>query len=381
MQTCHVTLSSPVATGYRCQRAADSLDIDAAKKAVHELRVEVDLETPWALGMIVGASGSGKTTAARVLFPAVDFERQILEPSTPVIEQFPAAWTYDQCAQALMAIGLSQVPCWIRPAHTLSNGQRARAEAALQLARDGDGPVVIDEWTSVVDRTVGKAMSHCAQKHARRSGRPLVLLSCHYDVIDWINPDWLIDCNTQTFHDRRSLWRSHQRAERLRFDVREVPRSTWRAFSRYHYLSDQLPGGSIFTYGLFHGADQIGFQCLANYTPTRPGQIPIYHSNRTVIHPDYVGLGLGMSLINLTCEEVRRKGMRVQAKFSSTPVYRAMIKDPAWHFLGTVRELGRAAQKGAKMLRDTGFRVNVTCYRFEFVGLSPSHPSLQGNPT
>lgn len=65
MQTCHVRLESPVATSFRCVRAADSLDIDAAKKGVHELRVDVDLATPWTLGVIVGASGSGKTTLAR----------------------------------------------------------------------------------------------------------------------------------------------------------------------------------------------------------------------------------------------------------------------------------------------------------------------------
>ena len=56
-------------------------------------------------------------------------------------------------------MGLSQVPCWVRPAFTLSNGQQARAKIALTLA-DNKDLAVIDEWTSVVDRTVAKVMSH-----------------------------------------------------------------------------------------------------------------------------------------------------------------------------------------------------------------------------
>src|SRR5690606_35921761 len=133
---------------------------------------------------------------------------------------------------------------------------RARAEAALLLARDADGISVVDEWTSVVDRTVAKAMSHCVQKHARRSGSRIVLLSCHYDVHDWLNPDWVLDLNTRTYHDRRHLWRDFRRAETLVFDICEADKSTWKMFSQYHYLSDRLPQGRVYTFGVFHGPDQ-----------------------------------------------------------------------------------------------------------------------------
>ena len=50
----------------------------------------------------------------------------------------------------------------------------------------------------------------------------------------------------------------------------------------------------------FYNNNQIGFQCFANYTPHKKGTIIIYHSNRTVIHPDYNGMGLGIKLINET---------------------------------------------------------------------------------
>ncbi len=125
----------------------------------------------------------------------------ILNEDEPIINQFPKEFTYNECAEILSGIGLNSVPCWVRPVKTLSNGQRARAEAALLMVSGGYDTIInIDEWTSVVDRTVAKAMSHCIQKFARSRNKKIILLSCHYDILEWLIPDWLIDCNEQKFH-------------------------------------------------------------------------------------------------------------------------------------------------------------------------------------
>jgi energy-coupling factor transporter ATP-binding protein EcfA2 len=357
-----LTLQSAVATSFRCVKAANSLDIDAEKKSIHHFAVDADLETPYSVGLIVGASGSGKTTLAQHIFGS-DCFATLLDPARPVIEQFPEAFSYDECAAILSGVGLTAVPCWIRPAYTLSNGQKARAECALQMAAQRDGVTVIDEWTSVVDRTVAKVMSHCIQKHARKTGKRVVLNSCHYDVIDWLNPDWVIDCNKQTFIDRRSLCRDFRRAERLEFGIREIDRYSWRYFSRYHYLTDSVPGGLVRFYGVFHGKEQIGFQCFANYVPQKPGMAKLMHSNRTVIHPDYAGFGLGIKVINATSLLMSRKGYDVRAKFSSTPVYLAMKRQAAWQLENIQRD---TPKPGGNMDRKVGFRRHVKTYSFSF---------------
>ena len=366
LQDYRVTLTSPVSDSYRCTRAANSVDLDVAKKSVHDFAITADVESPFAVGLVVGASGSGKTTLARQVW-GDEALRDVLDLARPVIEQFPAAMSYDDCVRALCAIGLSQVPCWIRPAHTLSNGQRARAEAALRIAHEGESPMVIDEWTAVVDRTVAKAMSHCLQRHARGVNRRVVLLSCHYDVIEWLQPDWIIDCNTATFADARSL-RRPERTEKLRFDIAPCDPKTWRYFSRYHYLSDKLPGGKILTFGVWHEDRQIGFQCFANYTPKQRFHAMKLHSNRTVIHPDFVGFGLGGIVINETSRIVKAMGYDVWAKFSSVPVFRSFCKVPhLWALRNVARETALGAKHGT-MTRDSGFRQNVKWYSFEYVG-------------
>ncbi len=369
MQNYVVHLESPVFTTYRCQKAANSLDIDTEKKSKHHLAVAADLKAPFNVGLIVGASGSGKTTLAIFGDQCFDIE---IDPTRPIIDQFPDDWNYDDCAAALSGIGLTAVPCWIRPVYTLSNGQRARAEAALAMARTDRNIICIDEWTSVVDRTVAKVMSHCVQKHARRAKRQVILNSCHYDVIEWLNPDWIIDCNKQTYTDRRSMVGSFERSDRLRFDIREVGRSTWPYFSKYHYLSDRLPGGKIFTFGLFEGANQIGFQCFAAYII---GDHRTFFSNRTVIHPDYAGLGLGIHLINETSKEMVRRNFRVKAKFSSMPIYKAMSRQNGlWRCTAIKKPIKR--QKLATLTRqnvawaksrEDDLRCKMTTYHFDFV--------------
>ena len=367
MQSFGLTLEAKPSRSFRCQKAANSLDIDIAKKLRHEFKVEADLETEYNVGLIVGASGSGKTTLAREIWGKGCF-KEMLDLALPVIDQFPEEMPYEDCARILAGVGLTSVPCWIRPAVTLSNGQRCRAEIALQMARDADGVVVIDEWTSVVDRTVAKVMSHCIQKHARKRGKRIVLLSCHYDVLDWLNPDWIIDCNKQKYVNRRGLQRGFKRREKIRFDIREVDRSSWRYFSKYHYLSERLPGGHIETFGLFCGEDQIGFQCFANYTPHRPGTVEIMHSNRTVVHPDYAGMGLGILVINKSSAIMKARGYRVMAKFSSVPIFKSMSKQAEWKFKGEARNF--KTQIGGKMERRGGFRRDVRTFCFEYVGPS-----------
>jgi hypothetical protein len=274
----------------------------------------------------------------------------------------------------LNGIGLNSVPCWIRPVKTLSNGQRARAEA-VYLMTQSDEIIFIDEWTSVVDRTVAKAMSLCLYKYAKRNNKRLVLCSCHVDILEWLNPDWMIDCNKQKFILPESEDFFFNKREQLQFEIKEIDRASWKYFSKYHYLSERLPGGKLYLYGLFYNSNQIGFQCFANYVPyTESEKLKkrkiIYHSNRTVIHPDYNGLGLGIKLINETSELLLKKiDCRIMAKFSSAPVYKAMIKQDVWKYLGFKRRFGKYRMGGgAKMTSKTGQREKgIKTYNFEYI--------------
>ncbi len=337
MQNYVVNLKSDPIVTFRTQKAADSLDINIEKKLTHNLSVKADLESDYNIGLIVGASGSGKTTLAKKIF-GDDIFNQSVDMNQPILELLPKSWSYEECSKSLSGIGLTSVPCWMRPLKTLSNGQKARAQAVLLMSQEDREVVVIDEWTSVVDRTVAKVMSHSIQKYSRKNNKKIILLACHYDIIDWVRPDWVIDCNKQEYINYRGSLR--QRDERLQFSVRQTTKDTWKYFSKYHYLSEKIPGGKNYFYGLFYGGEQVGICNFSNYVPKKKNKQLIMHSNRVVIHPDYIGFGLGIKLVEAACDDLlKRLDCVIYAKFSSVPMYKSRMKNKKWKLLNVKRDL------------------------------------------
>ncbi len=61
--------------------------------------------------------------------------------------------------------------------------------------------VAFDEFTSVVDRNVAQIGSAAVAKGIR-SGQircRFVAVTCHYDILEWLAPDWIIDMATREF--------------------------------------------------------------------------------------------------------------------------------------------------------------------------------------
>ena len=66
--------------------------------------------------------------------------------------------------------------------------------------------IAFDEFTSVVDRNVARIGSAAVAKAIRGGtiGCRFVAVTCHYDVTEWLAPDWVIDMATATFTRRCS---------------------------------------------------------------------------------------------------------------------------------------------------------------------------------
>jgi len=110
----------------------------------------------WNIGVILGGSGSGKTT---ILKKIGEVKKVLFDSNKPLISNFD--WLEPKDASfVLTSMGLSSVPTWLRPFHTLSNGEQYRATLAYLVSSAKQGEVIlVDEYTSVVDRDVAKAMS------------------------------------------------------------------------------------------------------------------------------------------------------------------------------------------------------------------------------
>jgi len=139
------------------------------------------------IGVIYGGSGSGKSTLLKKFG-----KEEILEwdQTKSIVSHFD---TPDDALDKLGAVGLNSIPSWYKPHHVLSNGEKFRAE----LARKIKNGAVIDEFTSVIDRNVAKAASVAISKYIKRKGiKNIVLATCHEDILEWLEPDWVVNTNS-----------------------------------------------------------------------------------------------------------------------------------------------------------------------------------------
>lgn len=166
------------------------------------LRAELPVEDiDWQIGLVVGPSGSGKTSIGNRLFGGsriVDLYSEWPEDA-PIVDAISPDSDFNAVTGSLANVGLGDVPSWLRPFKALSNGQQFRAGLA-RLISDAPDEVIVDEFTSVIDRQIARIGAMAFSKGWRRNkGKKIVLLSCHYDIIEWLQPDWVFDTGTNTF--------------------------------------------------------------------------------------------------------------------------------------------------------------------------------------
>ena len=176
---------------YRVARIMGDYDVKADHANEHFVG-EIKMPEDWHIGVIVGGSGTGKTTIARELFG-----EQLIDgfdwSAQSVVDDMPKSCSMDEIEKMFYAVGFGSVPSWLKPFSVLSNGEKMRVELARALLEREF--VVFDEFTSVVDRTVAATASAAIHKAIHRTGKKLVAVTCHYDVLEWLQPDWVFDTN------------------------------------------------------------------------------------------------------------------------------------------------------------------------------------------
>lgn len=158
----------------------------------------IDLPEDWKIGLIVGNSGTGKTTIAKELFPE-SYITNFEYTHDSILDDMPNNVSIQDIAKTLTSVGFSSPPSWLKPYSVLSNGEKMRCDLARAILSDKN-MFVFDEFTSVVDRQVAKVGSFAMQKAIRRTNnKQMIAVTCHFDVEDWLLPDWVFNTNDMTF--------------------------------------------------------------------------------------------------------------------------------------------------------------------------------------
>lgn len=310
---------------YRAARVKSLFNAESG--ANFDLAAELPIDdADWKIGLIIGPSGSGKTSMGREIFGAEAFYQDTGWPDgAPIIDAIAPGGDFNAVTAALAAVGLGTVPAWLRPYSVLSNGEKFRANLARVIC-DAPARVVVDEFTSVVDRQIAKFGALAFQKAWRRSGGQCVLLSCHYDIIEWVEPDWVFDTATGKYSGR-SLWRR----PKFELEIWQTDGSYWPMFEPHHYL--KLPRMVAAEY--FVGAVDGEPVCHLAFAPRL--EVGGVRACRMVVMPEWQGAGIGMRFLNALCQYhvdgLGRFGNRVKTVYFHTShpgLCEALRRDRRW---------------------------------------------------
>src|SRR5690242_14402197 len=108
---------------YRAARVKSLFNVDKGNSFDHTAKLDID-DQPWKIGVVVGPSGSGKTSIGNRIFgdPALVWTGEGRWPDdAPIIDAVAPGAPFDAVTAALGAVGLGDVPTWLRPYPVLSN--------------------------------------------------------------------------------------------------------------------------------------------------------------------------------------------------------------------------------------------------------------------
>jgi len=316
-------------------------DLPEQKASAIEWDVNMPLsERKWNIGLIVGPSGCGKSTIAKRLWPHMTAAPHSWPLDASLLDGFPEDMPVKDLVEILSSVGFSSPPAWLRPFHVLSTGQQFRVTLARIIVEantnhgdqsrppSGDReakapgrPIIFDEYTSVVDRTVAQIASAALSKVIRKKALQFIAVTCHEDVEPWLDPDWVYRPAEQTF-----AWRSLRRRPEITLRIFRCHSKAWKLFAPHHYLSDTINGSAT----AFLATWQERPVAFSAWLPFFGAGPPTRREHRTVTLSDYQGVGIGNALSATIASMWAGLGYQATSTTTHPAMMRARCRSKDW---------------------------------------------------
>lgn len=321
----------------------------------------IQIPEKWQIGLIVGKSGTGKTTIAKQLFPdsyITNFEYK----AEAILDDMPENRSIEEISKTFNSVGFSSPPSWLKSYYVLSNGEKMRVDLARAILEENK-LFVFDEFTSVVDRQVARIGSFAMQKAIRKTDKQFIAVTCHSDVIDWLLPDWIFNTDDMTFRIQTEEQKKNRPELQFRiWEQRDRKQEHWKIFSRYHYLS-HVHSKSATMY-LCSINDKICGICSVINQPLANGK-SLKKIHRLVILPDYQGLSIGILFLNKIASIYRINKQRIGIVTSSPSLIYGLRSSADW----ICSRLGRGSLHNGLSSMNRSSSINRITASFEYIGV------------
>lgn len=312
---------------------------------------EIIFPDNWKIGLIVGKSGTGKTTIAKNIFG--DYFCNFEYKENCVIDDFDQSINIRDITKMLNAVGFSTVPSWLKPYSVLSNGEKMRVDLARALLSKKD-IIVFDEYTSVIDREVAKIGAMATKKSITKMNKQFIAISCHFDIIEWLQPDWIFSTDKMEMLPRGCLQRP-----KIKLSIKQV-KGYWPIFRRYHYLNHDLHKAAQ-QFVAFYKNKPVGFCGIINFP--HPKIKPYRKIHRLVVLPDYQGIGIGYCLSKFVANIYKKKKEVFGVTTSIKAFAKTLLKSKEWKLI----RAGCINPHTMKDFRKTESS-NRNTYSFKYIG-------------
>jgi ABC-type lipoprotein export system ATPase subunit/GNAT superfamily N-acetyltransferase len=329
----------PIKT-FRVASVIGKFDLQS-ENIIENFKGDINIPDNWQIGLIVGKSGTGKTTIAKQLFQNAYITSYEYLAET-ILDDMPKECSLEQITNAFNSVGFSSPPSWLKSYSVLSNGEKMRVDLARAIL-DEQNLFVFDEFTSVVDRNVAQIGSFAMQKAIRKTNKQFIAVTCHYDVEDWLLPDWVFDTDSMTF--RLNDGQKKNRPD-IKFEIfKTTDKSIWKMFAKHHYLSHNHNNAAQ-VYLAFINNQLAGFISIL-HLPNRDKTIKKVH--RLVILPDYQGLSIGVKLLNEIGKIYKKDGWRFTIVTSSPSLMFSLKRQVNW----VCKNIGRLPSQNIVEMKKT----------------------------
>lgn len=95
---------------------------------------DIYLPKEWQIGLIVGNSGTGKTTIAKELFPDAYFDKHDYTHDN-VLDDMPQGVSCSDITKCFASVGFASVPSWLKPYEVLKTANCSDAQELVVQVR------------------------------------------------------------------------------------------------------------------------------------------------------------------------------------------------------------------------------------------------------